>query len=424
MVTKTYVIAKGVRLHYIKTDKFKTNYISINLLAPRSEKLSHYNAMIPMIVSRASKKYPTQAEINKKLQYLYSADIAAVNTTYGEYQIIGLKSNVLNNRFTGELDVHKEILEFLCQLFFEPYLENGVFSKKYVKTEKQNLIDAIESEINNKGAYASKRLLSEMCKDEVYSISKLGKKESVKKITPKSLYNAYKRALKTYPVEIYVVGECDINVAVDKMTEYFGKIDRKPLKIDSVDIKLKADSVKQVADIEKVTQGKLAIGFRTGYDYKENRYYLLQLVNEIFGGSPVSKLFVNVREKMSLCYTCRSSVAQKNGLMVVNSGIEFKNKEIAEKAILDQLEQIKRGEVTSQEFESAKKSLINGFKAIYDSAEVMERWVLYRDLCGLMSTPLEECEKVKNATLEEVQELASRITLDTVYFLKGEESDD
>ena len=179
--------------------------------------------------------------------------------------------------------------------------------------------------------------------------------------------------------------------------------------------------VKEIVDIENVKQGKLVLGFRTGYKPEDNRYHVMQLFNEIFGGAPTAKLFLNVREKMSLCYYCRSIVNQKNGIMLVSSGIEVKNKEIAKEAILEQLDAIKSGDITSEELESAKKSLKNGYMQIYDSAESMETWAFFRSLCGISTTPMLECEKLERTTKKEIQALANKIKLDTVYFLKGKE---
>ncbi|MBQ7760561.1 MAG: insulinase family protein [Clostridia bacterium] len=424
MIDCSYEIAKGVRLNYIKTTKFKTNYISFNFIAPLSSKTAHYNAMLPLILTRASRKYPTQMEISKRLQYLYSADVGASNNSFGEYHIFGLKANMLNNRFANDIDINQETMNLICDLIFDPYLENGVFSKAYVKGEKQNLIDCIEAEINNKSSYATKRMLNEMCKDEVFNVSKLGEVQDVKRITSKSLYGAYKRAIEKYPIVVYVVGDCDIDAFANKLKECFSKIDRSPIEIPLAEIKERADSVKQIVDCERVKQGKLVLGFRTAYKYTENTYHLLQLFNEVYGGSPTSKLFMNVREKMSLCYTCRSAVSQRMGVMMVSSGIEFDKKEIAEKAIIDQLEQIQKGNISKEEFDSAKKSIINGYKSIYDSASAMANWVFYRSLCDSNTTPLAECEKIEATTVEQIQELANRITLDTVYFLKGENTDD
>ena len=422
MVKKSFNIANGVNLHYIETDKFKTNYFSFNFVAPLTKESAHFNAMIPLILMRACQKYPSQADINKRLQFLYSGDICARNDAFGEYQIFGMKANMLNNRFTADTDETYEMVDLMCEMIFNPYLKDGVFDDEFTKGEKINLIDTIEAEVNNKGQYAVKRLKEEMCRGEVFGLSKTGDVADVEAITPKSLYKAYKKALSEYKIEIYFVGSLDVDKVAEQFKARFEGIERSPIDVEPAEVKLKADEVKEVVDIEKVNQGKLVLGFRTGYIYSQNEYHLMQLFNEVFGGSPTAKLFTNVREKMSLCYYCRSMINQKAGMMIVSSGIESKNKDIAKDAIIAQLDAIKNGDISTEEFESARKSINNGFLTIYDGAEAMETWVFFRGLCGIKTTPVLEIEKINNTTIDDIVSVAKRITLDTVYFLKGEDA--
>ena len=420
MLTESRIIADGVKLNYIKTDKFKTNYISINFISPLSKERAYLNSLLPMVLMRGSEKYPSQIDINKRLQYLYSVDIVSRNSEYGEYHVFGFKANMLNNRFADDVNITDETINLLCDMAFNPLLVNGMFDENYVEGEKTSLVDIIESEINNKGRYAINRLKSEMFKDEVFSVSKLGTVDSVKSVTSEQLYSYFKRVIKELPIEIYFVGECDFEAVANKFREVFSSIERSPITIPTVDIVTEVSKVNQIVEKENVNQGKLVLGFRTCYRAEENKYHLMQLFNEIYGGSPTAKLFTNVREKLSLCYTCRSIISQRLGAMIVSSGIEAKNKEIAESAIIEQLEAIKRGEMSELEFNGAKKSLTCGYMQIYDSAEGMENWAFFRGgLCGINTTPLNEMEKVNNATQEDIMLLANRMKLDTVYFLKG-----
>jgi predicted Zn-dependent peptidase len=423
MLTKSIKIAEGVTLNYIETEKFKTNYFSFNFVTNLSKEEATNNSLIPLVLMRGCQKYPSQQEINKRLQFLYSGEIVARNDKFGEYQIFGLKANMLDNRFTGDTNVTEDMTTLICDMIFEPYVKNGAFDDAYVKGEKNNLTDIIQSEINNKTKYAMKRLMEEMCKEEVFSISKYGTLEQISEITPKSLYNTYFSALRTLPIQIYFVGKCNLKQLENALKERFSKIDREVKELETAKTIEKATEIKQIVDEENVKQGKLCLGFRTGYRVEEKKYHLLQLFNEIFGGSPTSKLFMNVREKMSLCYFCRSTVMQRNGLMMVASGIEFENKEIAKNAILEQLSAIKEGSISLEEFESAKKSIKNGYMQIYDGAESMESWAFFRGICGNNATPFDECKKIDVATIKDVQEVAKKITLDTVYFLKGKEKE-
>lgn len=422
MVTQTREISKGVKISYIHTPKFKTNYISINFISPLSKERAHLNSMLPLVLMRGTKSYPTQTEINKRLQFLYSGDIAARNSSFGEYHIFGFKANMLNNRFATDVDIDEGMVDLLCEMAFAPHLTNGIFDKAYTEGEKINLIDTIEAERNNKGKHAVNRLMSEMCRDEVFGIQKLGTVDDVRKITVQTLYEYYQKAISELPIEIFFVGEGDFDKIASKFEKAISKFERRPIEIEKANIITDVESVKEVTDVESVKQGKLVLGFRTGYRPEDNKYHLLQLFNEIYGGSPTAKLFLNVREKMSLCYYCRSIVGQRTGIMLVSSGIEVANKEIAQSAIIEQLDMIKSGNVTAEELDSAKRSLINGYMQIYDSADAMESWVFFRSICGITTTPALECEKVASTTVEEICSLVKGFKLDTVYFLKGKES--
>ncbi|MBQ9744876.1 MAG: insulinase family protein [Clostridia bacterium] len=421
MITRTIEIAEGARVNYIHTDKFKTNLISFNFITQMNRETVHFNAMIPVILMRGCKKYPTQADLNRRLQYLYSTDIDARNNNVGEFQVFGFSSNMLNNRFAEEINIAEEVSELLCQMIFEPYTEKGAFLKKYVESEKINLIDTIEAEINNKTRYSMNRCMEEMCKDEIFSVKKYGTVEDVESIDEKSLYNAYLKALRHCKIEIYVVGDCNLEAVAEIFKSYLDKIDREVVEPVRYPIVRKATEVKRVDECQDINQGKLCIGMRTGRNIEDGSHHIAQLFSEIYGASPTSKLFVNVREKMSLCYFCRSMIQQRNGVLMVASGIEFTNKEIAEDAILKQLDAIKNGEITVEELENAKRSLCNSYMSIYDGVYPMEIWTLNRSLSGNYDTPLDEKRKVEGATVEEIIEYAKGITLDTVYFLKGED---
>ena len=420
MITQSAKIADGVNINYIKTDKFKSNFISFSFITKVDKERVALNALLSRVLCRGSQNYPSQAKIDKKLQYLYSSRIGTRNDTLGEFQIFGLVADVLNDKYTLGTPVTDEILDLICDIVFNPYLENGAFSEQYTESEKSNLIDAINAEINNKTKYANSRCIGEMCKNEIFSIKKTGTAEDVEKITPKSLFEAYKRILKECRIEIYAVGDMDINKITNKFKTHFNDITREVEKIEKESIVRRADSANEVLETQNVKQGKLAMGFRIGKTIEDGNHHITRLFSEVFGGSPTSKLFTNVREKMSLCYYCYSLTNQRNGVLLVSAGIECENKEIAQNAILEQLESIKNGKITPEELESAKKSLKNSFMHVYDSPEGMQSWSLYRMLSGDYSTPMQEATKTDATTVDEIANLAKGITLDTVYFLKGE----
>ncbi len=414
------MIADGICLNYLETDKFKTGYLSVNLIAPLSAQTAAKNALIPNILMRGSVKYPNMAEINKKLDYLYASSIGARNEKRGELQIFGLCASMIDGAYTinGE-DLISDVADMLAELILCPLCDGEAFERAYTESEKKNLIDAVNARINDKAYYAKMRCIQEMCKNERFGVSETGSAEEIAACTAESVYAQYRYALEKYPIEIFFVGKCDIDALEKKLAELFGGISRAPIALPETEIIRTASEAKYITEDMPVNQGKLNIGFRLGSYIQDEDYPAVMMFNEIFGGGVTSKLFMNVREKMSLCYYCHSVPEAMKGLLTVSSGIEVDKREIAEKAIFEQLEAVRRGDFTEEECESAKLGLINAYRELGDSARGLELWYLGRMLNGIVNNPEDVVASLERVTKDEIIAAAKRVSLDTVYFLNG-----
>lgn len=415
------IIKEKVTLNVIKTDKFKTNYLSFNFISPLEREKASYNALIPQVLIRGTAKHPDLASIKNRLDDLYAASVDGRVYRRGEYQICGMTASWLADKYAIDgTDVTSGTLDILEELIFEPYLENGVFAEGYVSVEKNNLIDDINGMINNKNTYAVRRCHQEMCRDEAFGICEYGEIEEIKKITPEKLYQSYKELLETSVIEIFFIGHGDV---ADVLAGRIGKMlegkERRPIALGGVKVIRDVNEVKHVTEQCKAAQGKLSLGFRTGCVLGERDYLAFPVFVEMYGNSPVSKLFMNVREKLSLCYYCRAIPEGIKGIMVVTSGIEVSNKEKAQNEILEQLDSIRRGEVTDEELETAKRSLKNSYNELNDSPPSLEGWYLTRSLACISETHEDVRDGFMNVTKEDVIRIAKNIKLDTVYFLEG-----
>ena len=413
-------IAEGVTLSCLNTDKFKTGFLSVNFVAPLDRQCAAKNALIPNILLRGSKKYPNMAEINKKLDYLYASGMSARNQKRGELQVFGLCASMIDSAYTinGE-NVLLECVHMLGDILFNPITDGEAFDSAYTESEKSNLIDAINAKINNKAYYARQRCIAEMCKNERFGLDECGTVEDIAACTAASVYTQYKLALQKYPVEIFFVGQCDVDALAAALGEMFSKIERAPIDIPETEVIRASEKPQSITEDMPVNQGKLSIGWRTGIALADKDYPALMMFNEIFGGGVTSKLFMNVREKMSLCYYCSSAPEAQKGLLIVSSGIEVDKREIAERAILDQLEAVKAGDFTKDEENSARLSIINTYRTLSDSARGLESWYLGRILARCECTPDDVIASVERVTKEQIIAAANKATLDTVYFLNG-----
>lgn len=410
-------ITKGVFLNVLDTPKFKTNYLSLAFAAPLSKETVSLNALLPLILTRGTRKLPTMEKMSIALDTLYASTLNTRCFKKGEIQFVGFNLGILNNSYAPDgCDIFGGTLDILHDVVFDPYLENGAFSEKYLETEKKNLCDRIASQINNKNSYAVTRANEEMCKGEAYGISSLGYPEDISAVTAPELYSHYRKLLKEARVEIFFVGEYSCNIEEKiKSALCFEPREHVPLKTDVI---RRAGDIKEVNDPQAVTQAKLTLGFRTGKVLSDGDYYKFVMFNDIFGSSPTSKLFMNVREKLSLCYYCRSIPEPQKGVMLVAAGIEAKNKKTAYDEILKQLSDIAEGNITDEEMLSARSSILNSYRELSDSPESIESWYLGRMLAGMDDSPEMAAEQIKTVTKEDVADIARNITLDTVYFME------
>lgn len=411
-------ISEGTEICNITADGFKSVCVSVSFVLPLSEKASLY-ALVPNVLMRSSEKYTDVTEIEKKLALLYGAELVADVSKTGEHHVLRMAISCIDDRFAfdGE-SISAECSELLFELIFKPKLQNGVFDSAVVESEKRLLSERLSAEESDKRIYAKNRCEEEMFSEETYGIHRLGTKESVNAITPESLYSAYKEILETAKIVVCVSGKADYNAVKEIVSDYLSVINRKAEIGETVFVEA-ADDVKYVKETEEVKQGKLVMGFRMGMKGAQDNYAARRVMVELFGGSPHSKLFTNVREKMSLCYYCSARMIRAKGIMYVQSGIESYNEEKAKNAILQQLEDIKNGDFTDGDIEYSVKALEDSFKSVTDSPEALDSWFMSQCVSGNYNYPEDFIEDFKKVTREDIIKAAKSVTLDTVFMLEG-----
>jgi predicted Zn-dependent peptidase len=416
-------IAAGVFFNAISESKFKSNLISLRFIAPLDEKTAAKNALLFPVLLRGSTSFPDIGSIRREEESVYDTDISDGVYKRGDAQIIEIRMSLLDNRFSIDgMDITDRAVKLLSDILFCPLTENGVFLEEYVESEKQMLIDDIRAQINDKRRYAMQRLSEEMFSDDVFGISELGTVESVDAITASALTDQYKELFSRARIEIFAVGRFDFAALRETFRSLFSRSNRSYIyQTETKPLQSARPSVKTVYERQNISQGKLAMGFYTGVTVKDENYTAMQLLNAIYGAGVTSKLFLNVREKLSLCYYCGSGDNGQKGFLTVHSGIEFKNEKKAADEILAQLDEIKKGNISENELRDAKLALIDSAERIADSAYNMLNWYFACVMNEAMITPEEKCEKVRAITTDDIVKVAQNIRLDTYYFLCAKE---
>ena len=415
----TMTLSPGVTLRICRDTRFKQGCLSFQLVRQMDEAESAMNALLPAVLLRGTKNCPDLRSITEHLDELYGASVAPLVRRVGDYQNTGVYCGFLDDRFALPGDkVLESVIAFLEEVLLDSPLENGAFLSTFVESEKKNLIATIESEMNDKRAYSMSRLLKVMCAADTFGLPRLGEIDQVAAITPEALYSHYQKILRESPIEVFYVGAAEADQVAAPLRRLLARLDRQPIAL-LPQTALHSCEGQNVVESMEVTQGKLCMGFTTPITNRDEKFPAMQILNTIFGAGMTSKLFMNVREKMSLCYFIGSGYYGTKGIVTVAAGIDFDKEELTRQEVLRQLDACRRGEITEAELKAAKEAILTSLRATHDSPGAIEGFYATAALSGLRFGHSEYMEAVEAVTVADVVECAKLTQLHTTYFLKG-----
>lgn len=412
-------IADGVYFSSITDKRYKKNLISVAFSTQLSEDTATENVIVPVLLTKCNSKLPTYKAFNNKMSRLYASGIGGTAGRQYDLQTISFGAYYLDDIYALSGEKMTGIMtDILIDCLTSPVTENGVFSEKFVELEKKTVIDNIETAINDKRSYAIERAMKTICKGEPASVCSYGTVEKAKLITPDSAYKAYRRMLETMPCEIICTGCSDFDGVAEKFAAAFEKAGRHDIENTTIALSPVKAQTEEVTERLTVNQSKLVLGFKSHSDDDA----ALVLLQKIFGGTTSSKLFRNVREKMSLCYYCSAARNDLKGIMLVNSGVENDNIEKTKEAVIDQLEEIKNGNFTNEDINFAEMAIKNDFKSVADSAGNVSNWYFDCIRKNDIVTPEEKLGRYLGVSKERIIAAAKSMVLDSVYVLTGNEN--
>jgi len=418
-------LKSGVSLTCISTDKFKAGCITVNLLCRLSRETAASNALLPRVLLRGSVNHPDMESIAAALDDLYGVRVEPIIRKKGELQCVGFYVDFPDDRYIpGDESILEKAINIVCELLLSPAMKDGLLRGDYIESEKSNLIDDIRAVINDKRGYSIDRLLEEMCSGEAFGVSKLGSESEALAITDKSLTAHYNELIRDSKIEVLYCGSAEPErVETAFCSSLHGLSGRTDTEIPKTNVLYEPviDKVRRFNETLDVSQGKLTMGFRMGSAMKAPDYPAFMVLNALYGGGVTSKLFLNVRERLSLCYYASSMIDKHKGIMLVASGIEFSKFDTAFGEILTQLDNIKKGDISDWELTSAKRSIVTSVKSALDSPGGLEELYFDSAVCTVPYDPAELGNSVESVTLGRAIDAAADIKLDSVYFFSGKE---
>ena len=422
-MVETFTLKENISGHIVQIDKFKTKLVTIYLTKKISREDVTKNALLPFVLKRGSENYPTQEEINRKLDYLYGASLDCSADIRGDNSVIRFQINVIDDKYkydNFDENIFEEALELLFDIVYNPKIEDNHFCEEYVEKEKENLKKIIDSRIDDKRSYSMERCIEELYKGKPYGVVRTGYKEDVEKIDSVNLYEHFIKFLDECKIDIYFSGDFS-DVDIKNMllnNRYLSKFEGRKDNYISEKVSEKfEEEEKNIVEKMDVSQGNLVLGLvnkNVGVDEIS-----LAVANAILGVGANSKLFQNVREKASLAYYAGSMFVQQKNLIIIRAGIEIKNYEKALELIRKQIEVVKKGAFSDDEISSAKEMLISPLLGIEDEQGLEVAYEFRNELFNAKMTKEDKITKIQNTKKEDIMEAIKDMQVKIVYFLRN-----
>ncbi len=411
-------------IYKINNKKFKSIYFSVNFTMPVNKKQISENSLLSAILGKSCDKYKTQKEMQKYLYSLYGANFDVGIERFGDLYNIEFRCECINKEFLpGKEDVVNEVLEFLYNIIYKPDIKNNTFNKEIIQREKEFVLNKIREVKDDKLRYGVRKMEELMCKNEPFSIYVYGDEEDILKITEEDLYKRYKEVINNSAITVIVSGNLsgydDIETRINNIfgNKLTSNLDYKELICD----KKEKHQKEEIIESQETTQSVLTYGLRIN-NVNSNDFYKLSVYNALLGGTPSSKLFQNFREKESLAYTVRSRYYRFKDIIIIYAGIQKENYEKAKKVLENEINLIKEGKVTDEEFNASKQSIISNLKEWNDSKIALSKMFI-SNMFATKSNTLELEDMINNmnkVTKQDVIDIANNIAIEKIFFLGGD----
>ena len=418
MITKTELFP-GVTLHTFTDERFKQNCLSLQFLRPMSRQEAALNALVPTVLLRGCESAPDLARITRRLDDLYGASVSPLVRQVGDYHATGIYCSFISDDFALEGDrIFAPMVAFLEELLLRPVTVDGAFSPEFVESEKKNQISALETVKNDKRSHAQRQMIRLMCRQDAYGISRLGEIGDVEKITAQSAWTHYQKLLSESPVSVFYVGAMAPEQVAELLKPLCGNFAKNARPLPAQTAFLDAGVAEKTEKMD-VVQARLCLGFTTPITIRSEEFAAMQVCNALLGGGMTSKLFMNVREKLSLCYDVASGYRSSKGIFLITAGVDPEKLEIAKEEIFRQVRACKEGDFTEQELNAAKQGLVTALQGVHDSPGGIEDYYNTIALTQAQLLPADYLRAVEAVTAQQVVAAAKTLSLHTQYVLRG-----
>lgn len=418
-ISVDYRLAKGVDLHVIPTKQFKMTHILIDFATPQTTTNATARNLLANLLETSTHLYPTQTALARQMAKLYGAFVSLGVGRVGRLHTVRLRSSFINN-YLAQNNLFAQVTELINQVLFHPLIDDGEFDSPTFRLQVNNLASSIKALYDDKQFYANQQLLKlYYAPDSVMRTPSFGKITDLDYCTPASLVQTYEKMINQDKVDIFVLGNVDpenVHSAICQLpfADRNSQLPETPFYFQQAH-----EDVINQEEQQHVSQAKLDLGYHLPIYYRDPLYPAALVFNGLFGGTPYSKLFTNVRETAGLAYYASSRLAPFSGLVNVQTGIQPTDYQTALTMIQEQVTELQTGNFTEDLMREVQDALINQHYAGFDLANNILEHHLVNQLLSL-GEQTDFANQINQVTKNDVMKVASMIKLQASYLLSGE----
>ncbi len=420
---KNTTLSEGAQLYCLNTSEYKRSRLDIFFTLPADKYKSPLIRLMLSVLFRGSKNFPTITHMNKHLDRMYDATVYWKDYHLGANHTYRISCTTLDKKYLPQKDSHLDLLgetlKVIEDVLLDPlYDGDGLLSEKFFESERDFAIDNINANLNSPKAYAALRCDQMVFGDDPAGYSLYGTEELLRGYTREELTAIREYFLRQSTISAYYVGTDSKEEIAKKLRSVFDRIgNRAPIAIIPK-YALPTPQYKEAEEEFNLTQARLNIGLTCNTAIGDADSAAMSLYNEILGGSSTSKLFMNVRERKSLCYSCYSGINSGVGTMIIACGIKPENKDVALCEIKNQIEEMKLGNISDNEIITAKKGIINSLNQMPDtSSSLVASSFKYKLLANIDISIEDRKKQILSVTKEDIVAFAQKVSLCSVFFL-------
>lgn len=412
-------IIKGVHLHFIQSEKFKTNKIKVRFSAPMSEKTIAGRVLTASMLETSNALYPTSQAFREKLANLYGANYSTSLSRRGLVHYLDINLSFVRDQFLSRKNMlADEMLDFLKASLFFPLSNGKAFDAKTFEIEKRNVLTDLKAEIENHFYHAHRELNNLFYDLPEMRIPRVATIELVEKETAETSFAAFQQMLNQDQIDFFFIGDFNEIAVREKIQEFQFSEREQPLQLSYQ--QNYSNITREKLEQRDVHQSIVELAYHFSSQYGDRSHLPLIVLNGLLGGFAHSKLFVNVREKESLAYTISSSFDIFSGLMRIYAGIDRANRTKTIALINRQILDLKRGHFTDEELEQTKNMLKNSILLAQDRQNTLIERAYMSSVLGKKFLSLEAWLKaLENVSKADLIEAAQQLKLQAIYFMEG-----